>query len=127
MCQGDITSKKPIRRIIQFRNLIPCKLMGPSLWIIGIVFTFPNGWTGDFLWEFRVGFDLVVQGRMLARGFDTAVEVGGGCGCGWGRLLLLLLGFLGRRIGWTFDGFRSSVVLRKRGCQARGHGNGSGS
>lgn len=135
MCQRNITSMKPIRRITHFRNLLPCKLMGPSLRIIGIVFTLPNGRTGDFLWEFRVWFDLVVQGRMLARGFDTTVVVvvvvgggGGGCG-GWRRLLLrMLLGFLGWRIGLTFDRFRSSrVVLRKRGCQTWSHGNGSGS
>lgn len=64
---------------------------------------------------------------MLARGFDTAIVMGVGVGCGWRRLLLLLLGFLGRRIGLTFDRFRSRVVLRKRGCQTRSHGNGSGS
>ncbi len=119
MCQRNITSMKPIDRITHFGNLIPCKDMGPSLRIIGIVFTLPNGRTSDFLWKFRVGFELVVQGRMLARSFDTAVVL---------LLLLLLLllqlGFLGRRIGLTFDRFRSSVVLRKRGCQTRSHGSG---
>lgn len=66
---------------------------------------------------------------MLARGFDTAIVMGVcvGVGSGWRRLLLLLLGFLGRRIGLTFNRSRGRVVLRKRGCQTRSHGNGSGS
>lgn len=135
MCQRNITSMKHIDCITHFGNLIRCKVMGPSLRIIGIVFTLPNGRTSDFLWKIRVGFELVVQGRMLARSFDTVVVVVcGGCGCGLvvvvvvvlqQLLLLLQLGFLGRRIGLTFDRFRSSVVLRKRGCQTRSHGSGN--
>lgn len=128
MCQRNITSMKPISGITHFGNLISCKHMGPSLRIIGIVFTLPNGRTSDFLWEFRVGFELVVQGRMLARSFDTAfVVVRGGCGLVVLQQLLQLAGFLRRRIGLTFNRFRSSVVLRKRGCQTRSHGSGSGS
>lgn len=130
MCQRNITSMKPIGRITHFRNLISRKYMGPSLRIIGIVFTLPNGRTSDFLWEFRVGFELVVQGRMLARSFDTVVVMGGGCGLVVVVvvvvvLLLQLGGFLGRRIGLTFNRFRGSEVLRKRGCQTRSHGSGS--
>lgn len=67
---------------------------------------------------------------MLARSFDTAeavVVVGGGCGLVVLQQLQQLGGFLGRRIGLMFDRFRSSVVVRKRGCQTRSHGSGSGS
>lgn len=115
MSQRDITGKKPICHVAHLRNLILGEFMGPSLRIISIVLTLPNGRAGDFRWEFRVRFELVVQGRMLARGFDAAVLDDG-----------RLLGFLGRRIGLAVDRV-SRVVRRKRGCQTRGHGNGPGS
>lgn len=128
MCQRKISSKKPIRCITHLRNLILCKFMSPSLRIVSIVLSLPNCRTSDFLWIFRVRFELVVQWRMLARGFDAAVvDVGGGSG---GGSLLLLVGFLDwRRIGLAVNRVsnNSRVVLRKRGCQTRSHGNGSGS
>lgn len=140
MCQRNITSLKRIGRITHFCNLISSQDMSPSLRIISIILALPNGWTSDFFWEIRVWFDLVVQGRMLTRSFDTAKEVvvvvgrGRDCGCGWG-LVVVLLGFLGRRrrIGLTFFRFgsrsnsSSTVIVRKRGCQTRSHGIGSGS
>lgn len=128
MCQRNISSKKPIGRITHLRNLILCKFMSPSVGIIGIVLSLPYGGTNDFLWEFRVRFELVIQWRMLTRGFDATVVAGGG---GYRLTLLVgfLVGFLGRRrIGLTVDGVNTSrVVLRKRCCQTRSHGNGSGS
>lgn len=118
MCQRNGSSKKAIGRITHLGKLVLCKVMSPSLRIIGIVLGLPHGRAGDFLGEFRVGFELVVQWGMLARRFDAAIGDGGGGN-------LLLVAFVGRqRRELAVDRVGDSHVVRgKRGCQTRSHGN----
>ncbi len=108
--QRNITNKESIGRIAHFSNFFPGKLMGPSMRIVDVIFGLPDRGAGDFLREIGIGSQLIVQGRVLAGGFD-----GADWGVGWQA-------GLGGDMGSAIVGFGGA--LRERACQTRGHGAG---